>query len=188
MAAHDEAWQWIQAHREEAIALGARLQNVSEQEARQLYDWTHFTQRLSESDFRALEADMQFMLDNGMMRNRVDVRALVAPRRAGWRQRPMNPPAPIPAGSHIVRVADQDGVIEIGPADFIKYASHAYAIAAALMARVAGLGLRLLSPEEPVQRRELYWRLGFPGPGLVDCVEVESTSAYTIRTPHYFHV
>lgn len=57
----------------------ARLQNVSEQEARQLYDWTHFTQRLSESDFRALEADMQFMLDNGMMRNRVDVRALVAP-------------------------------------------------------------------------------------------------------------
>lgn len=98
----------------------------------------------------------------------------------------MNPPAPIPAGSHIVRVADQDGVIEIGPADFIKYASHAHAIAAALMARVAGL--RLLSPEEPVQRRELYWRLGFPGPGLVDCVEVENTSAYTIRTPHYFHV
>ena len=98
----------------------------------------------------------------------------------------MNPPAPIPAGSHIVRVADQDGVIEIGPADFIKYASHANAIAAALMARVAGL--RLLSPEEPVQRRELYWRLCFPGLGLVDCVEVESTSAYTIRTPHYFHV
>lgn len=79
VAAHDEAWQWIQAHREEVIALGARLQNVSAQEARQLYDWTHFTQRLRESDFRAPEADMQFMLDNGMMRNRVDVRALVAP-------------------------------------------------------------------------------------------------------------
>ena len=99
---------------------------------------------------------------------------------------PNEPARPIPAGSHIVRVADQDGVIEIGPADFIKYASHANAIAAALMVRVAGL--RLLSPEEPAQRRELYWRLGFPGPGMVDCVEVESTSAYTIRTPHYFHV
>ena len=76
-------------------------------------------------------------------------------------------------------------MIEIGPADFINYASRANAIAA-VMARVAGL--RLLSPEEPAQRRELYWRLGFPGPGMVDCVEVESTSAYTIRTPHYFHV
>ena len=101
---------------------------------------------------------------------------------------PNEPARPIPAGSHIVRVADQDGVIEIGPADFIKYASHANAIAAALMARMAGLGLRLLSPEEPVQWRELYWWLGFPGPGMVDCVEVESTSAYTIRTPHYFQV
>ena len=79
-------------------------------------------------------------------------------------------------------------MIEIGPADFINYASRANAIAAALMARVAGLRLRLLSPEEPVQRRELYWRLGFPGPGMVDCVEVESTSACTIRNPHYFHV
>ena len=78
-------------------------------------------------------------------------------------------------------------MIEIGPADFINYASRANAIAA-VMARVAGLGLRLLSPEEPVQRRELYWRLCFPGLGLVDCVEVESTSAYTIRTPNYFHV
>ena len=77
-------------------------------------------------------------------------------------------------------------MIEIGPADFIKCASRANAIAAALMARVAGL--RLLSPEEPVQRRELYWRLGFPAPGMVDCVEVESTSAYTIRNPHYFQV
>ena len=77
-------------------------------------------------------------------------------------------------------------MIEIGAADFIKYASRANAIAAALMARVAGL--RLLSPEEPVQRRELYWRLGFPGPGMVDCVEVESTSACAIRNPHYFHV
>lgn len=99
----------------------------------------------------------------------------------------MNPPAPSPpARTSCGWPADQDGVIEIGPADFIKYVSHANAIAAALMARVAGL--RLLSPEEPVQRRELYWRLGFPGPGMVDCVEVESTSAYTIRTPHYFHV
>ena len=79
-------------------------------------------------------------------------------------------------------------MIEIGPADFINYASRANAIAAALMARVAGLRLRLLSPEEPVQRRELYWRLCFPGLELVDCVEVESTSACTIRNPHYLRI
>lgn len=75
---------------------------------------------------------------------------------------------------HTVRVADQDGVIEIGAADFVKYTTRANVIAAALMTRVAQLGFRLLSPHEPVQRRELYWRLGFPGQGLVDCVEMLS--------------
>lgn len=79
VAAHDEAWQWIQANPDAAIALGARLQGVSADEARQLYGWSHFMQRLNRDDFRTLEADMQFMLDNGMMRNRVDVRTVVAP-------------------------------------------------------------------------------------------------------------
>lgn len=79
VAAHDEAWQWIQANKEEAIALGAKLQNVSVEEARQLYNWSHFTQRLNNSDFRHMEKDMQFMLDNGMMRNRVNVRSIVTP-------------------------------------------------------------------------------------------------------------
>ncbi len=76
--------------------------------------------------------------------------------------------------THTVLVADQDGIIEIGPNDFIKYITHANVIAAALMTRVAQLGFRLLSPNAPVWRRDLYWRLGFPGPGLVDCVEMLS--------------
>lgn len=79
VAAHDEAWQWIQANPEQAIELGARLQNISKDEAKQLYQWSHFTQRLQESDFKAMEDDVRFMLDNGMMRNPVDVRAIVAP-------------------------------------------------------------------------------------------------------------
>ena len=79
VAAHDEAWQWIQVNKEEAIALGAKLQNISVEEARQLYNWSHFTQRLNPNDFRSMEADMQFMLDNGMMRKRIDVRQIVAP-------------------------------------------------------------------------------------------------------------
>jgi len=87
VAAHDEAWQWIQANQDAAIALGARLQGISVAEASQLYDWSHFVQRLSPTDFRAMEEDMQFMLDNGMMRNRVDVRKVVA---AGA----LNEPAP----------------------------------------------------------------------------------------------
>lgn len=75
---------------------------------------------------------------------------------------------------HEIVVADQDGAIRLGPADLLKYATRANVIASALTTRVASLAFRLLSPDAPVQRRELYWRLGFPGPGLVDCVEMIS--------------
>lgn len=78
---------------------------------------------------------------------------------------PNEPARPIPAGSHIVRAADQDGVIEIGPADFIKYASHANAIAAALMARVAGLGLPCSRPKNPRSGASCTGGWAFPAPG-----------------------
>lgn len=70
-----------------------------------------------------------------------------------------------------ITVVDQDGPITIERADLLKYTSHANVIASAIMIRVCAFAFEKLSPKEPVNRRELYWRLGFPGPGLVDCVE-----------------
>lgn len=74
----------------------------------------------------------------------------------------------------VLTLWDQDGEITVSRTDLLKYASQANVIAAALMIRVCSLAFRLLSPEKPVRRRELYWTLGFPGAGLVDCVEMVS--------------
>ncbi len=68
-------------------------------------------------------------------------------------------------------LADQDGEIVVSREDLLKYATRANVIAAALTIRVCSLAFSMLSPDAPVRRRELYWSLGFPGPGLVDCVE-----------------
>lgn len=73
-----------------------------------------------------------------------------------------------------ITVTDQDGDIRLTREDLLKYATQANVIAAALMIRVCRLAFSQLSPQSPVQRRKLYWRLGFPGPGLVDCVEIIS--------------
>ncbi len=73
-----------------------------------------------------------------------------------------------------VEVADQDGLIRFERQDLLKYASHANVIASALMIRLCAFAFAKLSPDAPVQRRQLYWRLGFPGPGLLDCVELIS--------------
>lgn len=76
--------------------------------------------------------------------------------------------------THYFEVSDQDGVITLNNQDLLKYTGPANVIAAALMTRLCKHAFALLSPDEPVMRRKLYWTLGFPGPGIVDCVEMIS--------------
>lgn len=80
LRAHDKAAAWIDANHDAAIAMGAEEQGVDHPTAQKLYDWSHFTQRLNEADLASMDDDMQFMLDNGMMRNRVDPADLVIPQ------------------------------------------------------------------------------------------------------------
>jgi len=79
IAAHDKAWQWITENHEEAVALGAKVQGLSLEEAEQLFAWSHFTQRLNASDIPGMEADMLFMLENDIMRNKINIRDLILP-------------------------------------------------------------------------------------------------------------
>ena len=69
---------------------------------------------------------------------------------------------------------DRDGDIRLGYDDLLKYCTKANVIAAALMLRVGARAFALLSPGEPVWRRDLTWRIGFPGEGILDCVEMIS--------------
>ena len=76
IAAHDKAWQWIAENHKEALALGAKIQGLSLEEAEYLFTRSHFTQRLDASDIPGMEADMRFMLENGTMRREIDVKEL----------------------------------------------------------------------------------------------------------------
>lgn len=73
-----------------------------------------------------------------------------------------------------ITVEDQDGVITLTREDFIKYATKANTIAAALMVRLCHYAFALLSPEAPVLRRKLYWTIGTSGQGFLDCIELIS--------------
>lgn len=80
IAAHDEAGQWIEEHKSEAIALGAKVQGISVEEAQTLFNGSHFTQRMNQRDIDSMQDDVRFMLDNGMMRNAPGVNAIVIPQ------------------------------------------------------------------------------------------------------------
>ncbi|HAW44897.1 MAG TPA: aliphatic sulfonate ABC transporter [Sutterella sp.] len=79
LAAQREAYDWINTHRDEAIALGAKVQGVSVSQAQTLYAWSHLTDRFTPADIKSMEEDMTFLLENDMIRKKVDVKRLFAP-------------------------------------------------------------------------------------------------------------
>ena len=79
LAAHEEATVWMEQNHDAAIAIGAKEQGISIADAEQLFAWTEFVRSFGEDDMKSMEDDMQFLLDNNMMRKAVDVRSLFLP-------------------------------------------------------------------------------------------------------------
>lgn len=79
VAVNREALAWIRANLDEALAIGAKEQGVSLEDARRLYEWSGFYDTLTQSDVKGLEADQKFLIDNGMMKKAVDVEGLILP-------------------------------------------------------------------------------------------------------------
>lgn len=77
VAVQDEAYDWMMAHHDEAIALGAKEQNISIEDAEKLYARSHYTKRMNEDDIKSLDDDMAFMLENGMMRKKIDSHSFI---------------------------------------------------------------------------------------------------------------
>lgn len=76
---HRDTWRWIQDNQDEALAIGAKEQGVSMEDARKLYQWSNFYDTLTVKDIEGLAADQQFLLDNGLQKKAIDVKSLVLP-------------------------------------------------------------------------------------------------------------
>jgi hypothetical protein len=72
----------------------------------------------------------------------------------------------------MLRICHQGADLVIGHDDLLKYTGRKNIIAAALSYRVLKWMLPTLSPDRPPERRHLLFRLGFAGPGLIDCFEM----------------
>lgn len=78
----------------------------------------------------------------------------------------------------MLRVRHRGCDLVIGHDDLLKYTGRKNIIAAALSYRVLKWMLGTLSPGLPPEREDLRFRLGFAGPGLIDCFEM-ATRAQT---------
>ncbi len=69
---YKEALKWMNANMAEALELGAKVQDISMGDAKKLYGWSNFTDHLTKADLDALEYDVNFMLESGMIENKIN--------------------------------------------------------------------------------------------------------------------
>ena len=62
----------MEANMEEALAIGAKVQDISMEDARKLFAWSNFIGSLSDADLNALDYDVNFMVESGMIEKPID--------------------------------------------------------------------------------------------------------------------
>ena len=69
---YKNAVKWMNNNMDEALALGAKVQDISMEDAKKLYAWSNFTDHLEDADLDALEYDVNFMFEAGMIEKHID--------------------------------------------------------------------------------------------------------------------
>lgn len=72
-----EALQWALTNKPQAIALGAKELQLSEEDATKLFEWSHFYSDLTQKDIDALQNSQRFLLEQKMMNRSVDINTLI---------------------------------------------------------------------------------------------------------------
>jgi ABC-type nitrate/sulfonate/bicarbonate transport system substrate-binding protein len=60
-------YDWIAANTREAVAIGSRYQHISEEDGMKLFQWSGIASVMDSDDLPALEADVDFLYEQGMI-------------------------------------------------------------------------------------------------------------------------
>lgn len=70
---------WIKGHWDEAVALGAKEHGISQEDAKKLASWSNYYNTLTPVDLQGMEEDQEFLVNNGIMKTKVDIKSIVLP-------------------------------------------------------------------------------------------------------------
>ncbi|MCL1814049.1 MAG: NrtA/SsuA/CpmA family ABC transporter substrate-binding protein [Treponema sp.] len=74
-----EAYNWIAEHTTEAVAMGSRLQQVSEADGMKLFRWSGIAQVMEQSDVLALREDVDFLFQQKMIERKINPSQFILP-------------------------------------------------------------------------------------------------------------
>ena len=83
LAVQTETAAWIAANTDEAVAIGARVQQISISDAAKLYNWNGVETIMEDSDVEALTADVDFLYQQNMIEQKINPRQFILPSAFG---------------------------------------------------------------------------------------------------------
>jgi ABC-type nitrate/sulfonate/bicarbonate transport system substrate-binding protein len=83
LAVQKEAYDWILANTQEAVDLGAKVQQISAADGMDLYMWSNMDWQLTQADVTAMNADVDFLFEQGMITQRINPVDIVLPAAFG---------------------------------------------------------------------------------------------------------
>jgi sulfonate transport system substrate-binding protein len=76
---HNAARDYIASNQEKAVALGAKEHGVNLKDANYLFENTQFIRKLNSTDITSMGQDMDFLIQNGMLKKKVDLKSVIWP-------------------------------------------------------------------------------------------------------------
>ncbi|MDR1308038.1 MAG: NrtA/SsuA/CpmA family ABC transporter substrate-binding protein [Treponema sp.] len=78
-----EAYDWIAANTREAVAIGSRMQQISADDGMKLFQWSGIARVMERSDLPAIQADVDFLYEQGMIERKVRPGDFILPNAYG---------------------------------------------------------------------------------------------------------
>jgi len=78
MKVHQQSLKYIKENPEEVYKMAAEETGIGIDEVRQMMPWYDFNPEISASDIEDLEKTQQFLLDNGMLKKKIDIQQLIS--------------------------------------------------------------------------------------------------------------
>jgi sulfonate transport system substrate-binding protein len=75
---HSEALEYMDKNHDDTVSLTARAVKLSADAVEAMYGWYDFSTEISASDVEELKKTQDFMLENGLQRNRIDIESIIA--------------------------------------------------------------------------------------------------------------
>ena len=77
MAAQKKTLSWIKKNPDKAKAITQKETGLPEKGVDTMYPWYNFDPVIKKADVKELERTQDFMLENGLQRNKIDIRKLI---------------------------------------------------------------------------------------------------------------